>query len=198
MLMLIFFHVECTTIDPPKPSVTINGSHDLVAYVGDDLSIHCVVASYPQPPSNGIIRWHKNDSCNSKDITKNSSARVYFNMTSYDKIHCSQIITLYIRKLTFEDSGIYTCCGRVSDYTPDPDTMKLTVTVPVKQPDYKSLIIKISIPVSVVIILLGTSVMLGFFYYLRVRQMKLQKALEKYRKRPLPKKGNLLDVLMRI
>lgn len=187
MLMLIFLHVECKLIDPPKPSVTINGSHNLVAYVGDDLTINCIVASYPQ---NGIIRWHKNDSCNSKEIThKSSSAHVYFHMPSFDDIHCRQIITLHIRNLAFEDSGIYTCCARVSDYSPDPDTMLLTVTVPVKQPDNKSLIIKISVPVSVVIILLGTSVMLGFFYYLRVRQLKLQKALEKYQNRPLPKKG---------
>ena len=56
MLMLIFLHVECTLIDPPKPSVTINGSHDLAAYVGDDLSINFIVTttSYPQPSSSGI------------------------------------------------------------------------------------------------------------------------------------------------
>ena len=188
-MTLIFLHIECTVIDPPRPSVTINGSHNLVAYVGDDLSINCVVASYPPPPSSGIIRWHKNDSCKSKDIPDNSSAHVHFYMPPFDGTRCRQIITLYIKNLTFEDSGIYTCCGKVSDYAPDPDTMLLTVTLPVKQPDYKSLIIKISVPVSVVIILLGTSVMLGFFYYLHVHKLKLQKALEKYRNRPLPKKG---------
>lgn len=188
MLMLTFLHVECALFDPPKSSVTINGSHNLVAYVGDDLSINCIVASFPQSRS---TRWHKNNSCNSKEITEKSSARVYFDMPLFDKIHCRQIITLYIANLTFEDSGTYTCCGRVSDYAADFDTMLLTVAVPntMKQPDYKSFIIKISVPVSVVIILLGTSVVLGFFYYLRVRQLKLQKALEKYQNRPLPKKG---------
>ena len=170
--------------------MTINGSHNLVAYVGDDLSINCVVASLPNPRLNiPYIRWHKNESCKSEEINNKSSPRVHYYMSSYDEIHCRQIITLYIRKLTFEDSGIYTCCGKVSDIAQEPDTMLLTVTVPVKQPDYKSLIIKISVPVSVVIILLGTSVMLGFFYYLHVRKLKLEKALEKYRNRPLPKKG---------
>ena len=188
MLMLIFLHVECTLIDPPKPSVTINGSHNLVAYVGDDLTIDCIVASYPQSHR---IRWHKNESCDSDEITDNSSARVHFHIPSFDKIHCRQINTLYIKKLTFEDSGTYTCCGRISNIAPDPDTMLLTVTLPARQPDYKSLIIKISVPVSVFIILIGTSVMLGFFYYLHVRQLKLQKALEKYQNRPLPKKGCL-------
>ena len=188
VIMLIFLHVECIiSRDPPKPSVTINGSHNLIAYVGDDLTINCIVASFPQSRS---IRWHKNISCYSKEIVnKSSSARVHYHIPSYDKIHCRQIITLYIRSLTFEDSGNYTCCGTVSDYEPELDTMSLTVTVPVKQPDYKSLIIKTSVPISMVMIILGTSVMLGFFYYLHVRQLKLQKALEKYQKRPLPKKG---------
>ena len=189
MLMLIFLHIGCTPFNS-KPSVTISGLHNLVAYVGDDLSIICIMASYPRLPSSGNIQWYKNEFRKSKEITDDSSARVHFDMPCFDKIHCRQIITLYIRNLTFEDSGIYTCCGNVS-FAPGifNDTMLLTVTVPVKQSDYKSLILKISVPVSVVIILLGTSVMLGFFYYLHVRQMKLQKALEKYQNRPLPNKG---------
>ena len=186
MLMLTFLHVECTLIDPPKPYVTIAASHNLVAYVGDNLIIDCIVIPYPRSRHNRIIQWHKNDSYNSKEITTESSA-AYFSsrMLCFDEIHCRQISTLHIETLTFEDSGIYTCCATVSDYTAD-DTMLLTVKVPVKQLDYKSLIIKIGIPVSMVTILLG---MLGLFYYLHVRQLKLQKALEKYQKTPLPKKG---------
>ena len=73
--------------------------------------------------------------------------------------------------------------------------MLLTVTAPVKQHDYKSLIIKISIPVSVVIILLAITVTMGIFYHLYLRQVKLQKALEQYRERPLPKKGSFITIM---
>ena len=176
------FHVECSAFDPAKPSVTINASHNLVAYVGDELSIDCIVASLPQSGNNGI-RWFKNVS----EILP--FGHVTYQLGDFDKVHCRQVITLNIRNLTFEDSGNYTCVGAVSDYRSVTDTMLLTVTVPVKQPDYKLLIIKISIPVAIVIILLVISVTVGFFHYLHVRQVKLQKALEEYRRRPLPTKG---------
>ena len=55
------------------------------------------------------------------------------------------------------------CYCIVSDYGAVFDTMLLTVTVPPKQPDYKLLITKISIPVSVVIVLLAICVMIGSF-----------------------------------
>ena len=167
--------------------MTINASHNLVAYVGDDLSIDCIVASLSQSDSN-LLRWFRGR----EEIDYGSSpvTRVYYLEGSYDKVHCRQTITLIIRNLTFEDSGNYSCKSAVSDgMTAVTDTMLLTVTVPRKQVDYKSLIIKISIPVSVVIILLAISVTVGFFHYLHVRQVKLQKALEEYRKRPLPTKG---------
>ena len=43
-----------------------------------------------------------------------------FHMPSFDKIHCRQ---MYIRNLKFEDSGIYTCCDRVSDLKVCPSTL---------------------------------------------------------------------------
>ena len=162
--------------------MTINASHNLVAYVGNNLTIHCIVASLPQFGNIGI-RWFKNES----EIL--SYGRVVYQLGDFDKIHCRQIITLIITNLTFEDSGNYTCVSAVSDYRSVTDTMLLTVTVPSKQPDYRLMITKISIPVSVVIVLLAICVTIGFFYYLHVRQMKLQKALEEYQKRPLPNKG---------
>ena len=178
------FHVECSAFDPAKPSVTINASHNLVAYVGDELSIDCIVASLPQSGNNGI-RWFKNVS----EILP--FGHVFYQKGDFDEVHCRRVITLKFRNLTFEDSGNYTCVSAVSDYRSVTDTMLLTVTVPVpvKQPDYKLLIIKISIPVAIVIILLAIFVTVGFFHYLHVRQVKLQKALEEYRRRPLPTKG---------
>ena len=163
--------------------MTINASHNLVAYVGDDLTIDCIVASLPQSGNVGI-RWFKNETV---EITPHG--HVDYSLSDFDKVHCRQIITLKIKNLTFEDSGNYTCVSAVFDYKSVTDTMLLTVTVPVKQLDYKLLITKISIPVSIVIILSAISATIGFFYYLHVRQMKLQKALEEYQKRPLPKKG---------
>ena len=162
--------------------MTINASHNLVAYVGNDLTIDCIAASLTQSGNIGI-RWFKNES----EILP--YGHVDYQLGDFDKIHCRRIITLIIKNLTFEDSGNYTCVSAVSDYRPVTDTMLLTVTVPPKQPDYKLLITKISIPVSVVIVLLAICVTIGFFYYLHVRQMKLQKALEEYQKRPLPNKG---------
>ena len=41
--------------------MTINASHNLVAYVGNDLTIDCIVASMTQPgDSRNFIRWFKN------------------------------------------------------------------------------------------------------------------------------------------
>ena len=170
--------------DPPESSVTINASHNLVAYIGDNLNITCIVASLPDKDS-VIIRWFKNMS----EILP--SYHIDYSVSDFDKIHCRKIITLYIRNLTFEDSGNYICYSSISDYI-SMDNMLLAVRKPVKavkQPDNKSLIIGISIPVSIIIILLGISVTLGIFYYLHMRQLKLQKALEEYCERSLPKKG---------
>ena len=187
VLYIFSMHVECSAFDPAKPSVTINASHNLVAYVGDDLTIDCIVASLTQSGTSAI-RWFKNET----EILP--YGHVDYQLGDFDKIHCRQIITLEIKNLTFEDSGNYTCVSAVSNYRSVTDTMLLTVTVPQKQPDYKLLITKISIPVSVIIVLLGICMTLGFFYYLHVRQMKLQKALEEYQKRPLPNKGCQLTV----
>ena len=173
----IFFSVECTAFDNTKPSVTINASHNLIAYIGDYLSIECIVASLPQNGDDDSI-WFKNES---------STSRLNYRLGEFDKIHCRQIITLYFKNLTF---GYYICHSSVGELLPVDDKMLLTVTVPVKQHDYKSLIIKISIPVSVVIILLAITMTMGIFYHLYLRQVKLQKALEQYRERPLPKKGS--------
>ena len=181
-------HIVCSAFQPVNASVAISASHNLVAYIGDDLSIDCVVASLPQ--SNYFMRWFKDES----EILKYSDyyhppARVYSFSHPFDKQHCQIIFTLKIKNLTFEDSGNYSCTSEVSDEHRVTDSMLLTVTVPTKQPNYKSLIVEISIPVSVVMILLAISVTVGFFYYQRLRQRKLQQALEEYHKRPLPKKG---------
>jgi len=175
--------------------VAITASHNLVAYVGDDLSIDCVVASLP--PSNFFIRWHKNDS----EILHCSKyfcppSRSYSIQHPFNKNHCQIIYTLKIKNLTIEDSGNYSCTCEVSNFPRVTESMLLTVTVPTKQPNYKSLIVDISIPVSVIIVLSMISMALGFFYYQHVRQTKLQKALEEYYKRPLPKKGHMLIYLI--
>ena len=181
-------HVECTAFHPAQPSVTINASHNLVTYVGDDLTIDCIVASLPQS-DNKVLRWLKGERELDYEKTATTGTRVFYLKGSYDKVHCRQNITLNIKNLTFEDSGNYSCASAVSVEHKVTDTMLLTVTVPTKQADYKSLIFKISIPVSVVIILSVISMTIGFFFYQQVRHAKLQKALEEYRQRPLPKKG---------
>ena len=186
-------YTECTAFDPPKSSVTINASYNLLAYVGDNLDIQCIVASLPNG-NDTQIKWFKNSS----EIIDTYHAS--HNVSDFDKIHCRRISTLYIRNLTFEDSGIFTCVSYISDYSAT-DRVLLTVTVPVKtvkQPDYKLLIVKISIPVSIVVILLGISVTLGVFYHLHMRQVKLRKALEEYYKRPLPKKGCYVTCLLHV
>ena len=178
--------VECAAFQPAHPSVTINASHNLVAYVGDDLSIDCIVAS-SQESDTTALTWFKNFT----HIIRGE--RVYHSKSSFDRVHCRQIVTLYFKNLTFNDSGYYSCYGYISNYDATVDTMLLTVTVPpapLKQlDDYRSLIIKISIPVGLIIILSAISITVGFFYYQHVCQVKLQKALEEYRGRPLPKKG---------
>ena len=173
-----------------QPSVTINASHNLVAYVGDDLSIDCVVASWSQTNSN-VIAWLKNECEIDYEGSSPPETRVFYSASHFDKIHCRQFMTLNIRKLTFTDSGNYSCIATytVSDYPMVVKSILLTVTVPMKQPNYKSLILKISIPISVVIIILAISVALGTYYYQQKYQIKLQKALEEYQKRPLPRKG---------
>ena len=168
--------------------MTINASPNLVAYVGNDLEIDCVVASWSQADSN-YARWLRNEDEIDFEDSSSSATHIFYTKSEFDKDHCSQFMTLNIRKLTFKDSGNYSCAATVNAYPMVIKTMLLTVTVPMKQPNYKSLILKISIPVSVFIIILAISVVLGTYYYQRKCQMKLQKALEEYQKRPLPKKG---------
>ena len=179
-------HTECSEFNT-NPSVTINASHNLFAFVGDDLVIKCIVASLPNTANKGI-GWFKNDSDFLMIYQTSPNDHIYHKLSNFDETHCRQTISLFIRNLTFEDSGNYICRSIVSG-SPVDDTMLLTVTTPIKQTDYKSLIVKISVPVSIFIIMLGVSVTLGIFYYLRMRQVKLQNALEEYGKRPLPKKG---------
>ena len=188
--MLHYLYTECEGFRPAHPSVTINASHNLVAYVGDDLSIDCVVASWSNSDSD-FLKWHKNGHEVYYDRASPQPCRVCYSQSLFDKVHCQQIITLNIKNLTFNDSGNYSCGAETSNYPMVIDTMFITVTIPTKQPNYKSMIIKISIPVSVVIILLAISVVVGTYYYQRKCQIKLQKALEEYQKRPLPKKGKL-------
>ena len=160
----------------------------MTAYVGDDLSIDCVVASWSQANSD-FIKWLKNEHEIYYDGSSPPETRVSYSESHFDKVHCRQFVTLNIRKLTFTDSGNYSCMATVSDYPMVINSILLTVTVPMKQPNYKSLILKISIPISVVIIILAISVALGTYYYQRKCRIKLQKALEEYQKRPLPRKG---------
>lgn len=164
--------------------MTINASHNLISYVGDDLNIDCIVASLPQSYSN-FIKWYKFES---EDIYQEISYSYILN-SPFDKVHCRQIITLNIKNLTFKDSGNYSCITWVSNLPSVIDSIILTVTVPIDQPNYKLLIIKISIPVSVIMILVSIFMISGCFYYQHTRKVKLQQALEKYQKRPLPKKG---------
>ena len=165
--------------------MVINASHNLVAYVGDDLNIDCIIASLQQDDEI-VIRWLKSKT-EIKSRIYSPEARVSYLEDDYDKAHCRLRITLSIKNLTYGDSGNYSCVasteGRVTD------SMLLTVTVPEKQSDYKSLIMKIGIPVSVVIILLAISITLGFFYNQHMRQVKLKQALKEYQERPLPRKG---------
>ena len=168
----------------------INASHNLVAYVGDDLNIDCDIASLAQAADSTILLWYKNTKQLLYKPYSPPNTRVgWFKKNIFDKVHCRQIITLSIKNVTFDDSGNYSCAASISDFPKVVDSMLLTVTVPTKQPDYKSLILKTSIPVSVVIILLAILVVVGTYYYQHKRQMKLQKALEEYQKRPLPWKG---------
>ena len=167
--------------------MTINASHNLDAFVGDDLIIECIVASLSNfQAKSGLIRWYKN---NSQIYETSPTYHAYYELSNFDKTHCRKTISLYIRNLTLEDSGNYICKGIGYDSLEEGDTMLLTVKVPAKQPNYKSLIIEISVPVSIAITLLGILVTSGIFYYLHMRNVKLQDALEEYYKRPLPKKG---------
>ena len=159
----IYLYIECASFQQADPSVDIHESHDLVAYVGDDLSIDCIVASWSQSDSI-ILRWHKNGQQVPYDGSSLPSSRVYYSQTPFDNVHCRQVITLNIRNLTYEDSGNYSCAATVSNHPKVVDSMLLTVTVPTKQPNYKSLILKISIPVSMVTILLAIFVVVGFYY----------------------------------
>ena len=188
MLSSVYLHLECTAFDPAHPSVTIDASQNLVAYVGDDLSVDCIVASLAQADSTTIL-WYKDENQVANRFYYPPDTRVGWLSHPFNKFQCQQIVTLSIRNLTFSDSGNYSCFAAISDYHRVIDSMLITVTVPMKQPNYKSLIIRITIPLSVVIILLAILVVFGTYYYQRKCQIKLQKALEEYQKRPLPKKG---------
>ena len=188
MLTFVYLHLECTTFKTSHPSVSINASDNLVVYVGGDLSIDCTVASLVQADS-AITMWYKDNIAVANGNYSPPDTRVTWFSHSFDEFYCRQIFTLSIRNLTFKDGGTYSCVTTISDYPRITDTFLITVTVPIKQPNYKSLIIKLSIPVSVVIILLAIFVMLITYYYQRKRHIKLQKALEEYQKRRLPKKG---------
>ena len=185
---MYYFYTECEAYDPAYPSVTINASHNLVAYVGDDLSIDCVVASWSQSETS-FLEWYKNGNEVFLDCASSPASRVCYSESPFDKVHCRQLITVNIKNLAFNDSGYYSCGAGISKYPMVMDTKLITVTVPMKQPNYKSLILEISIPVSMVIILLAICVILITYYYQRKRHIKLQKALEEYQKRRLPKKG---------
>ena len=184
----MYLHLECTTFEASHPSISIDPSHNLVAYVGGDLSIDCTVASWSQADSAAIM-WYKDSIAVANGNYSPPDTRVTWFSHSFDKFRCRQIVTLGIRNLTLNDSGNYSCVATVSDYLRVTEAMLLTVTVPIKQLNYKSLIIKLSIPASVVIILLAISVILVTYYYQRKCQIKLQKALEEYQRRQLPKKG---------
>ena len=178
-------HVECAVFQSARPSVTIDASDNLVAYVGDDLSIDCIVASMPDGYIH-LIPWWKDD-----NEVDSLGSHVDVKESPFDKDHCRIISTLSIRNLSFEDSGTYSCFAEVADSSWVNDSILLTVTIPTKleQPNNNAIILKISIPVSVVIVLSVIFVVLGFFYYQHLRQVRLQQALEGYRKRLLPKKG---------
>ena len=187
MILILYISLTVCSNFNANPSVTINASHNLDAFVGDDLIIECIVASLSNFQAEyGLIRWYKN---NSQIYETSPTYHAYYKLSNFDKTHCRKTISLYIRNLTLEDSGNYICKGIGSNSLEEGDVMLLTVTVPGKQPNYKSLILEISVPVSIVITLLGISVTLGIFYYLHMRNIKLQNALEEYCERPLPKKG---------
>ena len=164
--MLHYLYTECEGFHPAHLSVTINASHNLVVYVGDDLSIACVVTSWSYSESK-FLTWLKNGHGVYYDSSSPPTCRVCYSASLFDKVHCQQIITLNIKNLTFNDSGNYSCVVRISYYSMVNDTMLITITVPMKQPtaNHKSLILKISIPVSVVIILLVFSLVVGAYYY---------------------------------
>ena len=187
--MLLYILVECRVFQPPDPSVSINSSHIIEAYVGEDLSIGCTVASLPSP-SSYLIRWYSNNYQVPYAIPP--VMHIDYIEGPFNVDHCQIITTLTIRNLTYEDSGNYSCVASATDHHPVSDTVILKVTKHKKQPtdNNKLLIIQTSIPASVVIILSSISVTLGYFYYQHARQVKLRKALEEYQKRPLPRKGS--------
>ena len=153
------------------------------------MSIDCIVASLPQSGTY-LIRWYQNNQEVPFAIPP-EVMHIDFMEGAFNKDHCQVITTLTIRNFTYEDSGNYSCKAFVSDHHPVSDTVILMVKEHTEQPvdNYKTLIIEISIPGSVVFILSSISVTLGYFYYQHARQVKLKKALEEYRKRPLPRKG---------
>ena len=135
--------------------MTINASHIIDAYVGDVLSIVCIVASLPQS-DNYLIRWYKNNLEVPYEIPPDVK-HIDYTEGSFNEDHCQVLTTLNIRNLTYEDSGNYTCKAAVTDHYPVIDTIILMVKEHKGEPvdNYKSLIIKIGIPVSVY--LLSTS-----------------------------------------
>ena len=183
LVILYYLYTECEVFYSAYPAVSINASHNLVAYVGDDLSIDCVVAALTHSKSS-FLKWHKNglkiDLENSSPPTK----RVCYSKSPFDKVSCRQVITLIIRNLAVKDSGHYSCVAEVPNNFIKTDTILITVTEPVKQA--LANLTKIIIPVSVVIITLALSVAVGTYL---CRKAKLRRASKLYQKRPLPKKG---------
>ena len=153
--------------------------------MGDDLSIDCVVASLAQPDSS-FMEWHKNGLTIDFENSSPPTNRICYSKSPFDEVHCQQVITLIIRNLSFNDSGQYSCVAVVPDYSMLTHTILITVTGPVKQALANLKLTKIIIPVSVVIITLALSVVVGTYL---CRKVKLRRASELYQKRLLPKKG---------
>ena len=150
-IIAYYFIVECKVFQPPNPSVVINASHSIEAYIGDDLNISCIVASSFTLDSS-FINWYKDG--DEVPYAIPPAMHVDYIVGSFNADQCQVITTLSIRNLTYGDSGNYSCEASPTNKYPVTDTVMLLVKEHRRQPidDYKLLIIEISTPVSVVII----------------------------------------------